>query len=174
MVRPYTDAVIQCHADLWAAVSPYFQHMTDGVIIETVLVCSSTSGHQVLSSEEFIHDDSLGGDDMISIHGLKVLLIQNCDCSFLLTGAGCWLVLVSAQLQFYLRRRRNLSGVIFVFSQTWGSSIKWWAGGFSYLLLHRTFTATKYKFKYLYISSNPVAEEYTNIYENYTHWSGIK
>ena len=92
--------------------------MTDGVIIETVLVCSRTSGHKVLSSEEFIHDDSLGGDDMISIHGLKVLLIQNCDCSFLLTGAGCWLVLVSAQLQFYLRRRRNLSGVIFVFSQT--------------------------------------------------------
>ena len=92
--------------------------MTDGVIIETVLVCSRTSGHKVLSSEEFIHDDSLGGDDMISMHGLKVLLIQNCDCSFLLTGAGCWLVLVSAQLQFYLRRRRNRSGVIFVFSQT--------------------------------------------------------
>ena len=50
--------------------------MTDGVIIETVLVCSRTSGHQVLSYDVFIHGDSLGGDDMISIHGLKVLLIQ--------------------------------------------------------------------------------------------------
>ena len=130
---------LQCRADLWAAVSPYFQHMTDGVIIETVLVCSTTSGHQVLSYEEFIHDDSLGGDDMISIHALKVFMIQNCDCSFhcfwLALAAGCWLLLVSAQLQFYLRRRRNLSGVIFVFSQTWGSSIKWCAGGFSYLLV---------------------------------------
>ena len=127
---------LQCRADLWAAVSPYFQHMTDGVIIETVLVCSTTSGHQVLRWGVYSwRQPGRGWHDINScsqgFHDSKLRLFF----SLLLTGAGCWLALVSAQLQFYLRRRRNLSGVIFVFSQTWGSSIKWCAGGFSYLLV---------------------------------------
>ena len=137
VVRPYTDAVIAVPCWLVSSSQPILPahdgwcHNWDCFGVQHNIRSSGAqlwgvySWRQPVRGWHDINSWSQGFDDS------KLRLFF----SLLLTGAGCWLVLVSAQLQFYLRRRRNLSGVIFVFSQTWGSSIKWCAGGFSYLLV---------------------------------------
>ena len=136
-MRPYTDAVIAVPCWLVSSSQPILPahdgwcHNWDCFGVQHNIRSPGAQLWGVYSWRQpgrGWHDINSGSQ---GFHDSKLWLFF----SLLLTGAGCWLLLVSAQLQFYLRRRRNLSGVIFVFSQTWGSSIKWCAGGFSYLLV---------------------------------------